>query len=182
MVRIFKIAAGVILILSGVFCFANPGETFLSVAFLLGCAMLLSGISGAFAYIWISRKREITNSLMIEGVTSIILGILVLCNQLATEAAIPVFFGLWVMFSGVMCTVEAYTNRKTAGAELIWLISLGLISIAAGVYAFFNTVLFGFSVILLTGILFVIQGINVLMTGVSLTFHHKQKADQGHGH
>ena len=180
--RIFKIAAGVILILSGVFCFANPGETFLSVAFLLGCAMLLSGISGTFAYIWISWKREITNSLMIEGVTSMILGILVLCNQLAAEAAIPVFFGLWVMFSGVMCAVEAYTHRKTGRAELIWLLSLGLISIGAGVYSFFNTILFGFSAILLTGILFVIQGINVLLVGVSLTFHHKNKTEHRHGH
>jgi len=35
-VKIFKILAGVILILSGVFCFANPGATFSSVAFLLG--------------------------------------------------------------------------------------------------------------------------------------------------
>ena len=175
MVRVFKIAAGVILILSGVFCFANPGATFLSIAFLLGCAMLLSGVSGTLAYIWISHKREITNSLMIEGVMSMLLGILVRLNQLVADAAIPVFFGMWVMFSGVICVVEAYTHRKSGRAELIWLISLGVISVAAGVYAFFNTVLFDFSAILLTGILFVIQGINVLLVGVSLSFHHKHK-------
>lgn len=180
MVRVFKIAAGVILILTGVFCFANPGATFLSIAFLLGCAMLLSGISGTFAYIWISRKREITNSLLIEGVTGIILGILVLCNQLIAEAAIPVFFGLWVMFSGIICTVEAYSNRKSARTELIWLLSLGLISIGAGIYAFFNTILFNFSAIMLTGIIFMIQGIDVLMTGVSLTFHQKHRSGTGH--
>lgn len=176
MVRIFKIAAGVILILSGVFCFANPGETFLSIAFLLGCAILLSGLSGTFAYIWISRKREISNSLMIEGMLSIILGILVLSNQLLADAAIPVFFGMWVLFSGIIRVVVAFERRKSGRAELLWVLILGLIGVAAGLYAFFNTVLFAFSVVMLVGILFVVQGVNVLLFGINLSFlsHRKE--------
>jgi membrane protein HdeD len=173
MVRVFTIAAGVILILTGVFCFANPGATFLSIAFLLGCAMLLSGISEASAYIWISRKKEISNLLLVEGLLSVILGILVLSNQLLADAAIPVFFGMWVMFSGVIRIVEAYSHRKSGRMELIWLLSLGLLGIAGGLYAFFNTVLFTFSPIMLVGILFVVQGINVLLVGVNLTFHRR---------
>lgn len=174
--RVFKIAAGVILILSGIFCFANPGETFISIAFLLGCATLLSGLSGTFAYIWISRKREISNSLMIEGLLSIILGILVLSNQLLADAAIPVFFGMWVLFSGIIRVVEAFARRKSGRAELIWILLLGLIGVAAGLYAFFNTVLFAFSVVMLVGILFVVQGVNVLLFGINLSFltHRKE--------
>lgn len=176
MVRVFKIAAGVILILSGVFCFANPGETFISIAFLLGCATLLSGLSGTFAYIWISRKREISNSLMIEGMLSIILGILVLSNQLLADAAIPVFFGMWVLFSGIIRVVEAFDRRKSGRAELLWVLVLGLIGVAAGLYAFFNTVLFAFSIVMLVGILFVVQGVNVLLFGINLSFlsHRKE--------
>jgi uncharacterized membrane protein HdeD (DUF308 family) len=174
-VRVFKIAAGVILILTGVFCFANPGETFLSVAFLLGCAMLLSGISGISAYIWISRKREISNFLPAEGLMSVILGVLVLSNQLLADAAIPVFFGLWVMFSGVIRIVEGYTHRKSGWVELTWLLSLGALGVAAGLYSFFNTVLFAFSAITLVGILFVVEGMNVLLVGVNLNFHHRRE-------
>ena len=33
--RVFKITAGVILIITGIFCFANPGATFLSIAFFI---------------------------------------------------------------------------------------------------------------------------------------------------
>lgn len=178
--RVFKIAAGVILILTGVFCFANPGATFLSIAFVLGCAMLLSGISGTFAYIWLSRKTEITSSLMIEGVLSIILGLLVLSNQLLADPAIPVFFGMWVMFSGIIRVVEAYVHRKSGRAELIWFLSLGLVGAVAGLYSFYNTVLFAFSPILLVGILYVIQGFNVLLVGINLSFHHRhRKSDKG---
>lgn len=175
MVRVFKIAAGVILILTGIFCFANPGTTFLSIAFLLGCAMLLSGISGTLAYIWISRKRKISNSLMIEGLMGVILGFLVLSNQLLADAAIPVFFGLWVMFTGIIRVVEAYTNRESGIMSLIWLLSMGVLGIAAGLYAFYNTVLFAFSVIVLVGILFIVQGFNVLLIGIHLSFHHRRQ-------
>ena len=170
--RVLKIAAGVILILTGVFCFANPGAIFLSIAFLLGCAMLLSGISAILAFIWISRKKEITNSLLIEGMLSIILGLLVLSNQLLADAAIQVFFGMWVLISGVIRIAEAYVQRKSGMMMLIWLLSLGLIGIAAGLYAFFNTVLFDFSAIMLVGILYVVQGFNVILVGINLNFHH----------
>lgn len=168
-VRVFKIAAGAILILTGVFCFANPGATFLSVAFLLGSAMLLSGISGTVAYICISRKREISNSLLIEGLISIILGILVLSNQLLADAAIPVFFGMWVMVTGIIRIAEAYDHRNSGKMQLISLLTLGILGFAAGLYAFFNTVLFGFSIILLVGVLFVIQGASVMLVGVRLS-------------
>ncbi len=173
--RVFKIAAGVILILTGIFCFANPGATFLSIAFLLGCAMLLSGISGTLAYIWISRKRKISNSLMIEGLMGVILGFLVLSNQLLADAAIPVFFGLWVMFTGIIRVVEGYTNRESGIMSLIWLLSMGVLGIAAGLYAFYNTVLFAFSAIVLVGILFIVQGFNVLLIGINLSFHHRRQ-------
>lgn len=174
--RVFKIAAGVILILTGIICFANPGALFSSIAFPLGCAMLLSGLSGTLAYIWISRKSSgISDLLMVEGVLSIILGCLVLSNQLLADAAIPIFFGMWVMFSGILRTVTAYTHRNAGKMVLIWLSVIGALSIVAGLYAFFNTVLFDFSVVVLTGILFVIQGVNVLLVGVNLNFHRKEQ-------
>ena len=170
--RIFKIAAGIILILTGIICFANPGALFSSIAFPLGCAMLLSGLSGTLAYIWISRKGGgISDLLMVEGVLSIILGCLVLSNQLLADAAIPIFFGMWVMFSGILRAVTAYTRRNAGKMMLIWLSAMGALSIAAGLYAFFNTVLFDFSAVVLTGILFVIQGVNVLLVGINLNFH-----------
>mgnify|MGYP001016922500 CR=1 FL=1 len=170
--RVFKIAAGVILILMGIICFANPGTLFSGIAFPLGCAMFLSGLSGAFAYIQISRKGGVVSDLlMVEGALSIILGCLVLSNQLMADAAIPVFFGMWVMFSGILRAVTAYTHRNAEKMMLIWLSATGALSIAAGLYGFFNTVLFDFSAVVLTGVLFVIQGVNVLLVGVNLNLH-----------
>jgi uncharacterized membrane protein HdeD (DUF308 family) len=177
-VRFFKIAAGVILILTGIFCFANPGAIFLSIAFLLGAAMLLSGISGVLAYLRISREREISSSLLIEGLMSTVLGILTLSNQLLADAVIPVFFGMWVMFTGLIRIAEAYVCRNAGITQLIWLLTPGVLGFAAGLYAFFNTVLLDLSPILLVGLLFVIQGFSVMTVGVNLTFHWKHRTKE----
>ena len=174
--RVFKIAAGVILVITGIFCFAAPGATFVSIAFILGSAMLLSGISGVTSYIAIGSKREVPYLLLAEGITSILLGILVLANQIVAEAAIPVFFGLWVMFSGVLRVADGISRMKYGLRQWSWLVALGALGTITGMYSFFNTVLFGFSPVMLTGIIFVVQGVHVLTAGVSLTFHHRKAA------
>lgn len=171
--RLLKIAAGVILILTGVFCFANPGVTFLSMAFILGMAMILSGIIGILAYLK-NVNKENSSLLIIEGITSFILGFLVLSNQLLADAAILVFFGMWLMFSGILRVAEAYSAKKSG--LTIWQapLVLGLAGISIGIYSFFNTVLFTFSVVVLVGIVFIMQGINVLMVGLSLSYYYKK--------
>jgi len=173
MVITLKIAAGVILILTGVFCFANPGVTFLSIAFILGISMMLSGITGILAYLK-NVNNETSNLLFVEGITSFVLGFLVLSNQLLADAAIPVFFGLWVMFSGILRVVEAYTARKSGLTMWQVLLTLGLFGVFIGVYSFFNTILFTFSTVVLVGILFIMQGINVLMVGLNLSFYYRK--------
>ncbi|MGI6748245.1 MAG: HdeD family acid-resistance protein [Anaerovoracaceae bacterium] len=166
--RVLQIAAGVILILTGVFCFANPGVSFLSMAFILGIAMMLSGIMGILEY-YGNIKNETSSLILVEGITSSILGFLVLLNQLLVDAAIPVFFGMWVMFSGILRVAEAYSVRKSDLTKWQLFIVVGIAGISIGIYSFFNVVLFAFSIVVLVGILFVMQGINVLMVGLNLS-------------
>ncbi len=176
--RILKLATGIILILTGVFCFANPGVTFLAMAFILGTAMIFSGLSGILSYLLISKKKEISDLLFVEGIMSFILGFLVVSNQLLADASIPVFFGLWVIFSGILRVVETHTLRKSDMANWQLILTFGILSIAVGIYSFFNTILFTFSSVVLVGILFVMQGLNVLLVGLNLSFHNKRYASK----
>ncbi|MBR0598799.1 HdeD family acid-resistance protein [Sinanaerobacter chloroacetimidivorans] len=173
--RLLKIIAGAILILTGVFCFANQGATFLTIAFILGCAMLISGISGILAYLFIRKNRELSNMVFTEGVMTFLLGSLVLSNQLITEAVVPVFFGLWAIFSGVLRISEAFGLHNKRKRAWQWTLGLGAISILAGIYAFLNSVIASLSVILIIGFIFIIQGANVLIAGIHLPANKKSK-------
>lgn len=172
--KIFKILGGILLIATGIFCFAHPGEPFPYIAFPLGCAMLISGFLSISVFLWYSFKGEISNFIIAEGLLSMILGSLVLANQLLADAVIPVFFGMWVLFSGVLRAAEAYGSRRAGWLTLTWLLSLSALCAAAGLYAFFNTVYFAFSPIMLSGILFAVQGVNVLLVGANLYYKPRQ--------
>ena len=42
--RMLTIIGGVLMLLTGIFCFINPGQTFLAIAFVIGLVMVLNGI------------------------------------------------------------------------------------------------------------------------------------------
>ena len=41
--RIWTIVSGILMVLTGAFCFMNPGQTFLSLAFIVGLVMVING-------------------------------------------------------------------------------------------------------------------------------------------
>ena len=42
--RMLTIIGGVLMLLTGIFCFINPGQTFLAIAFVIGLVMVLNGL------------------------------------------------------------------------------------------------------------------------------------------
>lgn len=162
--RVLSIAVGIFLVLTSVWCFAHPGATFLSIAFLLGFAMFIHGLTAIFDYFMIKKTENIGEGwLLAEGMTTFILSVLVLFNQLVADAAIPVFFGMWIMFSGVERIVNSLNSSKKVW--WIWTLSLGVICVLAGIYAFLNSMLADLAVVTVVGIAFLLQGANMIFIG-----------------
>lgn len=176
--RVLTIISGILFVLVGVFCFANPGETFLSLAFILGLMMVINSIIQGIAY-WRGRRgtRNDNNGwIMAEAIITFILGILVLSSQIAADVAIPMVFGMWVMFSGILRVVTATTiDRVNKKVNFMWTMVTGLICAAGGLYAFLNPVMAGLAIAVLLGILFVLQGISTLELGIHMPHEIKEK-------
>ncbi len=180
--RILTIISGILLVLTGVFCFANPGETFLSLAFILGLMMVINSIIQGIAYWWGRAGNQHDNNgwILTEAVITFILGILVLSNQIAADVAIPMVFGMWAMFSGILRVVTATTiDRRHKKANFIWTLATGLLCALGGLYAFLNPIIAGLAIAVLLGIMFVVQGISTLELGIHMP--HEKKVKQGGG-
>ena len=93
--RIVTITAGILLVLLGVFSVANAGLSFISLAFPIGVVLVLVGIAESFAYKRTIEDEENRHWVLIDGLTTFILGIVVLTGQLAADIAVPVVFGMW---------------------------------------------------------------------------------------
>ncbi|MEG1930771.1 MAG: DUF308 domain-containing protein [Anaerovorax sp.] len=181
--RIFTIVTGIILALTGVWCFANPGTTFLAMAFILGIVMIFSGGSEIFTYVFMKKKRSTPSWIIGEAIISILLGIIVLSNQLATDVMVPVFFGLWIMFSGVMRITGAVALKgQVHNKGWLWTLILGMVGTVVGVYCSYNPIAANFAIVLLVGVTFMLQGINICSMGIQMPHKihkgHKEKVEK----
>lgn len=171
--RIVTILAGVLMLLSGVWCFANPGASFMSLAFVLGIVMIITGMTGAATYFTEKNRNPEGGWVISESILTFILGCIVLSNQLLVDAMVVIFFGMWLIFSGCLRVVAAFQLRKLQENSWHWTLGFGVAASLMGLYGFINPITLGLSVGLLVGAFFVVQGANVLVIGINMP--HKKK-------
>ncbi|MCL1809814.1 MAG: DUF308 domain-containing protein [Clostridiales bacterium] len=177
--RILAVVTGIALMLTGIWAFWQRGAVFLSIAFVLGCVMVFTGLASILVYFFAPGKQDGFGWFFAEGFVTLILGCIVLANQLATDAMVLPFFGMWVLFCGVMRIVSSLHLVMVKNNSWIVNLFLGLLSTVVGVYAFFNQIAAGLPLILLTGVFFMMQGVNVLAYGIFIPGKKKVKRHGG---
>lgn len=173
------IVSGIIMIAAGAFCFINPGQTFMTMAFVIGTVMALCGIIHVLAYV-IGRtphgKGDNNGWILIDALLTLLLGILVLCNQLTVDMAIPMVFGMWVLVSGLL-RLEAASriDRQRKPGNFKAALITGVITVVMGLLGFINPFVTYVSIIPILGFFMLIQGINSIELGFNMP--HKVKED-----
>ena len=79
--RIITVIAGILLTFLGVFSIANAGLSFLSLAFPIGSILMFVGLVECFVYKRIRNDVDAGHWVLIDGLTTFILGILVLTGR-----------------------------------------------------------------------------------------------------
>lgn len=165
------------MILTAAFCFINPGQTFLVLAFVIGMVMVLNGMIHTLAYFigrGLHNKGDNNGWILTEALITLILGILILCNQLVVDAAIPMVFGIWVVVSGIL-RIEASThiNRGKKKTNFRTTLLTGILTVLIGVFGFINPMIGWLSTAVLLGMFMMMQGINVLELGINMPHEKK---------
>ena len=170
--RILTIIVGALLTILGVFSVANAGLSFLSLAFPIGVVLIIVGMVECFAYKRTVEDEENRHWVLIEGLTTFILGVVVLTGQLAADIAVPVVFGMWSMISGIRGFVifTQVVENKEKDIDFYWTVVVSALNWIVGVYTFFNLMLFHLSVLMILGVCFVVQGANVIKIGVDISY------------
>lgn len=170
--RLLTIIVGALLTILGVFSVANAGLSFLSLAFPIGITLIIVGIVECFAYKRTIEDEENRHWVLIEGLTTFILGVVVLTGQLAADIAVPVVFGMWSMVSGIrgFVIVTQVVESKERDVDFYWTVVVSALNLLVGVYTFFNLMLFQLSVLMILGVCFVVQGANVIKIGVDISY------------
>lgn len=175
--RSLTIFSGLLMLACGAFCFINIGQTFLTMAFVVGIIMVINGIIHTLAYLvgrGLHNKGDNNGWILVDGLITLVLGILVLCNQLVVDVAIPMVFGIWVLVSGIL-RIEAASriNREKKNSNFRSTLVTGILTVIVGVFGFINPIRPWLSVVFLLGLFLCIQGINAVELGINMP-HEKR--------
>ena len=175
--RILTILSGILMILTGAFCFINPGQTFLSMAFIVGIVMVVNGLIHSIAYLTgrgFNNKGDNNGWILTDALITLLLGILVLCNQLVADSAIHMVFGMWVLVSGILRIESAtHINRAKKRSNFRAAMITGIMTVLIGLFGFINPLVTWLSTIILLGIFMVMQGINIVELGINMPHEKK---------
>lgn len=164
--KIVTIISGVVLTLTGIWSIARSGTTFLAMAFALGLAMLLHGIMSIVSCATEKRQGFASGYVLADGAITLLLSIVVLSNQLAAEATVPMFFGMWLLFSGTMHAMQSLVVRGFGEENWKLGLAFGMLAAVTGMTCFIRPITGSLAVLLLLGIYFVVQGISVTVLGL----------------
>ena len=175
--RILTIISGVLMGLSGLFCFMNPGQTFLAMAFIIGIVMILNGAIHIAAYVLgrgVNNRGDNNGWILVDALITFLLGIMVVSNQLVADTSIHMVFGMWLLVSGVL-RIEAATHINFKNKKRNFAITLitGMVTTLLGLFGFVNPLVAVVNTIVLLGMCMVMQGINIIELGINMPHERK---------
>ena len=175
--RILTIVSGILMLLTGAFCIMNPGQTFLSLAFIIGLVMVINGLIHTLAYFigrGLHNKGDNNGWILTDALITLLLGILILCNQLVADAAITMVFAVWMFVSGIL-RIEAATHINKEKKRFNFRITMftGVLTVLVGLFGFINPLVIWMTTAVLLGIFLVMQGINIIELGIHMPHEKK---------
>ena len=173
--KILSVILGILMIVSGIYCLATPGITFLAVGWIIGINMIADAIGNIFT--WKGRKEEgLADSWTLAGaIVSLIFGIVLIGSnamQLSVELFVAYMAALWLVVIGILRlvrSVKLHQFHKAFNTKVIarrwWVVMLnGILLIAAGVFGLMNPAMTAVAIGTMMGLNIVVAGINLIST------------------
>ena len=93
--------ASLLLVVAGIVCLCLPVDTTLSTfAYIIGAIVLIVGIIEVVVYFTVGMYIG-SGFLLVNGIITMILGVLLLSNKDVTVAVLPYIFGMWFIIEGI---------------------------------------------------------------------------------
>lgn len=135
--KIWMCLAGVALVALGVLCIMYPGDTIISLAWVLGIMLVVSGCSSFGAWATFRAINPYSGLTFLAALMQVVLGILLIINPAPLALALPFIFAFWVLYEGIGLLVDSINYKRLGWSKWWALCLLSILIIAAGIYGLF---------------------------------------------
>jgi uncharacterized membrane protein HdeD (DUF308 family) len=171
------ILRGVLAIAFGIVTFISPPATIAALVLLFGAWALVDGVFHIAGAIQDRSRNRSWWLAVLEGVVSIIAGVLALAFPAFAALSLLLIISAWSIVTGVVEVVMAIRLREQITGEL-WLAIAGILSIAFGVLLFLYPTSGAITIVWIIGIYAIVFGIAMIVLGWRLREIH-QRATAG---
>lgn len=159
---------GVLLIGLGIFVFANPAVTLVSLAIWAAVGMFVSGLYEIVGYFGTKKENRVT-LVLISGIISMLLGISLVTSGLGELSLfVPTIFAFWILMSGITKVFLGIDANKYIERSGTVLIMLGIFGTIFGAILLNHPLLSAIMVIYLIAISLVYQGVAAIVLSFKL--------------
>ncbi|MDK2905358.1 MAG: hypothetical protein PWR12_1434 [Eubacteriaceae bacterium] len=125
--------AGIILFSASAFTFLKGENALVEIAPYLGLSMLFSGLINIYIYRRTEKSLHGSHWLLADGVSTSLLSLFLLFNQMIQAALIPFFLGVWELFTGILKLLDCKELKEDAVSGWRCFCLLGSIELISGV-------------------------------------------------
>ncbi|MXV38539.1 HdeD family acid-resistance protein [Flavobacteriaceae bacterium Ap0902] len=164
---------GILFIALGILVMTRPESSFLAIAILFSLSFLLGGLAESIFYI--SNRDRIDNWgwPLAFGVTTMIIGILMLTNPALSMTTLALFIGFILLFRSISYISYSLDLKNYGIKNWGWMLGFGIISAIVSIVLILNPVIAGLSVVLLVALNFILVGILNAYLSIQLRNIHK---------
>lgn len=161
------VVRGVIAILFGILCFAQPELSLTTLVLMFGIYAIADGVLGVFVAVTGRKELEDWWVLLLWGLIGIAAGVLTFAAPSITALILLFYIAAWAVVSGVLQIALAIRLRKEIEGEL-FLILAGILSIGFGLVLMARPGDGALAVVWIIGVYAVAHGITLAVLGMRL--------------
>ena len=160
------ILIGLFLLVMGLYFLIHPQETLLSVAWMFGLTMLVSGAADLVVYAARKWVYGLSGWFLADGIIDVLLGVVFLCNGWVAVEVLPYVLAVWAVGSGIVKCAGALVYRK--GGMPFWGVQfgVGVVVLLFGVAVLLHPMIAVAAISAVIAILLITQGLMALMRGL----------------
>jgi len=136
--KIWLAISGILLVALGVLCICKPAATLFTTAWMIGCFTLISGFSKMIFTFRTQKFLPNSGSRMLSALLQIILGFILLANNLFVAVSLPLVFVLWVFVESVVIAIQSFDYKKIGYSGWWCILLLGIAGIVLSYYGLRN--------------------------------------------
>ena len=162
-----QIIIGIIAVALSIGVIVNPGFSIEILVFLLSLTLLVVGIERVSIGLTYIRKSSTRISNIVLGGLAIVLSIIVIAFPIFTIEFLVTLLALGLLFIGVVRIVHGIFDKQTSKWSRIFLVMVGILSIAIAFMVFINPLLGIFILVFMLAVNLLIIGIESIVHGAS---------------